>query len=127
MRQQRLGGSLQTLLWCTGYAAVRQCDLQDMILSVIRLKEFVGRNLLAKPNLLGEMPLTVKKITITCTWGGGASPPHPPQGGVHEGAGEHGLRGAWGLTYVEEVGHGAACDACFRGRFVTSAYCAALW
>lgn len=31
-----------------------QCDLQDMLLSVPRLKEFVGRNLLAKPNLLGD-------------------------------------------------------------------------
>lgn len=34
---------------------MRQCDLQDMVLSVPRLKEFVGRNLLAKPNLLGEI------------------------------------------------------------------------
>ncbi len=32
---------------------MRQCDLQDMLLSIPRLKEFVGRNLLAKPNLLG--------------------------------------------------------------------------
>ncbi|KAL3137629.1 hypothetical protein ABBQ38_004906 [Trebouxia sp. C0009 RCD-2024] len=38
-----------------GYAAAGQCDLQDMLLSVPRLKEFVGRNLLAKPNLLGEL------------------------------------------------------------------------
>ncbi|KAL0029509.1 hypothetical protein WJX79_000191 [Trebouxia sp. C0005] len=38
-----------------GYASVRQCDLQDMLLSIPRLKEFVGRNLLAKPNLLGEL------------------------------------------------------------------------
>ena len=49
-----LGFCLQTLLWYTGYAAAGQCDLQEMLLSVPRLKEFVGRNLLAKPNLLGE-------------------------------------------------------------------------
>lgn len=48
-----------------GYAAVRQCNLQDMILSVLRLKEFVGRNLLAKPNLLGD----ALSIAFTCTWG----------------------------------------------------------
>ena len=42
------------LVWCTEYAAVGQCELQDMTLSVMRLKEFVGRNLLAKPNLLGD-------------------------------------------------------------------------
>ena len=46
-----------------GYASVRQCDLQDMILSVPRLKEYVGRNLLAKPNLLGKL----MHDDLTCT------------------------------------------------------------
>ena len=38
-------------------------DLQEMVLSVPRLKEYVGRNLLAKPNLLGKMSFLV---SIAC-------------------------------------------------------------
>ena len=34
---------------------MKACDLQEMVLSVPRLMEYVGRNLLAKPNLLGKM------------------------------------------------------------------------
>ena len=64
VRQEHVDYSLQILLWYTEYAAVGQCDLQDMILSVMRLKEFVGRNLLAKPNLLGDaLNVTLTPIT----------------------------------------------------------------
>lgn len=54
--------------WCccgAGCASVRQCDLQDMLLSVPRLKEFVGRNLLAKPNLLGmSLQLVLRLLAV---------------------------------------------------------------
>lgn len=38
-----------------GLAAVKQCDVQDMVLGIPRLLEFVGRNLGAKPHLLGTV------------------------------------------------------------------------
>lgn len=38
-----------------GFAAVKQSDLQDMLLGVPRLLEFVGRNMGAKPHLLGVL------------------------------------------------------------------------
>ncbi len=42
-----------------------------MLLSIPRLKEFVGRNLLAKPNLLGmSLQLVLRLLAVLVYWQG---------------------------------------------------------
>ena len=47
-----------------GFAAEKQCDLQDMVLNIPRLLEFVGRNMGAKPHILGEHTPCVSTLTV---------------------------------------------------------------
>ena len=45
-----------------GFAVEKQCDLQDMVLNIPRLLEFVGRNMGAKPHILGELTPCLSNI-----------------------------------------------------------------
>ena len=75
----------------------------------MRLKEFVGRNLLAKPNLLGDAP----NVALTPTVDGGVLDPlpmFPPAQGAHrEGVG-------LAKRELEEVERVEACGDCSRGH-----------